>query len=90
MKSQSGVAITLGEGITYSKSSTQQLNSKSSTEAELIALTDAAGHVIWVRDYLIGQGYHVGPATVYQDNMSTIALVKKGYSTSSNTRHINI
>jgi hypothetical protein len=46
MKSQTGVAITLGEGITYSKSTTQQLNSKSSTEAELIALTDAAGHVI--------------------------------------------
>jgi histone deacetylase 1/2 len=90
MKSQTGVAITLGEGITYSKSTTQQLNSKSSTEAELIALTDAAGHVIWVRDYLIGQGYKIGPATVFQDNMSTMALVKKGYSTSNNTRHINI
>jgi hypothetical protein len=90
MKSQTGVAITLGEGITYSKSTTQQLNSKSSTEAELIALTDAAGHVIWVRDYLIGQGYNIGPATIFQDNMSTMALVKKGYSTSNNTRHINI
>jgi hypothetical protein len=90
MKSQTGVAITLGEGITYSKSTTQQLNSKSSTEAELIALTDAAGHVIWVRDYLLGQAYKIGPATIFQDNMSTMALVKKGYSTSNNTRHINI
>jgi histone deacetylase 1/2 len=90
MKSQTGVTITLGEGVTYAKSTTQQLNSKSSTEAELIALTDASGHVIWVRDYLIGQGYPIGPATIYQDNMSTMALVKKGYSTSSNTRHINI
>jgi hypothetical protein len=90
MKSQTGVTITLGEGVTYAKSTTQQLNSKSSTEAELIALTDASGHVIWVRDYLIGQGYPIGPATIYQDNMSTMALVKKGYSTSNNTRHINI
>jgi hypothetical protein len=90
MKSQTGVAITLGNGVTYAKSSTQQLNSKSSTEAELIALTDASGHVIWVRDYLIGQGYNMGPATIYQDNMSTMALVNKGYSTSNNTRHINI
>lgn len=90
MKSQTGVAITLGKGVTYAKSTTQQLNSKSSTEAELIALTDASGHVIWVRDYLIGQGYDIGPVTIYQDNMSTMALVKKGYSTSNNTRHINI
>ena len=90
MKSQTGAAILLGQGVTYVKSSTQQLNSKSSTEAELIALTDASCHVIWVRDYLICQGYNIGPATIYQDNMSTMALVKKGYSTASNTRHINI
>ena len=90
MKSQTGVTITLGTGITYAKSTTQQLNAKSSTEAELIALTDASGHVIWVRDCLIGQGYNIGPATIFQDNMSTMALIKKGYSTSNNTRHINI
>ena len=90
MKSQTGVATTLGTGVTYAKSTTQQLNAKSSTESELIALTDGAGHVIWFRDYLIGQGYDIGPATIYQDNMSTMALVQKGYSSASNTRHINI
>ena len=47
-------------------------------------------HVIWVRDYLINQGYNIGPVTIYQDNKSTMALVKKGYSTANNTRHINI
>ena len=90
MKSQTGVAITFGEGVTLAKSTTQQLNAKSSTESELIALTDASGHVIWVRDYLINQGYNIGPVTIYQDNKSTMALVKKGYSTANNTRHINI
>ena len=40
--------------------------------------------------HTIGQGYDIGPATIYQDNMSTMALVSKGYSTSNNTRHINI
>ena len=90
MKSQTGAAILLGQGVTYVKSSTQQLSSKSSTEAELTALTDASCHVIWVRDYLICQGYNIGPATIYQDNMSTMSLVKKGYSTASNTRHLDI
>ena len=90
MKSQSGMAITLGDGVSLSKSNTQQLNSKSSTEAELIALSDSSGHIIWVRDYLIEQGYKLGTAVVYQDNMSTMASAKKRYSTSDKTRHINI
>ena len=32
----------------------------------------------------------MGSATVYQDNMSTIALVKNGKSNSDRTRHIAI
>jgi hypothetical protein len=32
----------------------------------------------------------MAPATVYQDNMSTIALAAKGRSTSDRTRHIHI
>ena len=32
----------------------------------------------------------MGPATVYQDNMSTIASVKNGKSNSDRTRHIAI
>ena len=32
----------------------------------------------------------VGPAVVYQDNKSTMALIAKGRSTSSRTRHIHI
>jgi hypothetical protein len=32
----------------------------------------------------------MGPATVYEDNMSTIKLAEKGRSTSERTRHISI
>ena len=32
----------------------------------------------------------MGPATIYQDNKSTIALVKNGKSNSDRTRHIAI
>ena len=68
MRSQTGMAISLGQGTTMSNSTTQKLNTKSSTEAELVALSDAAGHIIWTRDYLIGQGYNIGPVNVKQDN----------------------
>ena len=39
MKSHSGVCITLGTGTYYSKSTTQKLNTTSSCEAELVALS---------------------------------------------------
>ena len=63
---------------------------KSSTEAELVALSDNLSQVIWTRDFLADQGYHMAAARVYQDNMSTIALAEKGRSTAERTRHINI
>ena len=50
---------------------------KSSTESELAGLSDFLGQAIWTRDFLIGQGYKVGPAKVFQDNMSTITLAAK-------------
>jgi KUP system potassium uptake protein len=72
------------------KSSKQKLVAKSSTEAELIALSDALGQVIWTRNFLCAQGYDLGPFTVLQDNLSTMTMVKNGASTSDRTRHVNI
>ena len=91
-KSHSGVLISLGGGgPIYMESSKQKLVSKSSTEAELIALSDGISQVIWTRELLLAQGYSdVGPAIVYQDNMSAMALAEKGRSTAKRTRHINI
>jgi hypothetical protein len=90
LKGHSGCVITMGSGVLYVKSNKQKLNAKSSTEAELIALSDALGQVIWTRNFLEDLGYNMEPATVYQDNLSTIAMVKNGSPTSHRTRHINI
>ena len=90
MKSHTGCVIGIGLGPVYAKSSSQKLNTKSSTEAELVGLSDSSNQVIWTRNFLIDQGYHVGPATIYQDNMSTIAMLKNGGSNSARTRHIAI
>ena len=46
--------------------------------------------MISTRNFLEVQGFKMGPAVVYQDNMSTIALVKNGKSNSDRTRHIAI
>jgi len=88
--SHSGVVIMIGLGPIYIKSSKQKIVSKSSTEAELIALSDASSQVIWTRNFLISQGHELGPAKVRQDNKSTMAMVEKGRSTSERTRHISV
>ena len=49
MKSHTESAITLGKGVVYAKSSTQKLTTKSSTEAELVGLSDSANQVLWTR-----------------------------------------
>ena len=90
MRSHTGCVIGIGRGPIYAKSSTQKLNTKSSTEAELVGLSDSAGQVLWTRNWLESQGYKLPPAKIYQDNQSTIALIKKGHSTSEKTRHIAI
>lgn len=53
-------------------------------------MSDSLSTVIWIRQFLQHQGYETGPAIVYQDNKSSMALAQKGRSTSERTRHINI
>ena len=47
----------------------QSRQSKNSTEAELIAVSDALPHIIWTRDFLLEKGYAVPPTTLFQDNL---------------------
>ena len=43
MKSHTGMYMTLGKGATYTASCKRKLNTKSSMEAELVAVNDAMG-----------------------------------------------
>jgi hypothetical protein len=90
LKSHTGAIITLGKGPVYAKSGIQRLNTTSSAESELVALSDSTGQILWTRQFLEYQGYKVGPATIYEDNQSAIKLAENGRSNSSRTRHIAI
>ena len=90
-KSHTGCAIVVGEaGPVDTKSAKQSITTKSSTEAELVALSDTASRAIHLRNFIIEQGYDVGPAVIYQDNMSTLALIKRGRPGAEGSRHIAI
>ena len=90
-KSHSGCAMVLGTGgPVHVKSTKQKLVTKSSTEAELVALSDYASQAVWLRNFIISQGYNVGPVILHQDNMSCMALIKRGGPASERSRHIDI
>jgi histone deacetylase 1/2 len=89
-KSHSGMVVSLGSGPLLVKSVKQKIVTKSSTEAELVALSDMCSIVIWSREFLIAQGEDPPPAVVYQDNQSTMAMIERGASTSERTRHIKV
>ena len=52
MKSHMVIFMTIGKGGAYTSSRKQKLNMKSSTEAELVAIDNAMGQVLWTRHFL--------------------------------------
>jgi hypothetical protein len=90
-KSHTGSYVVIGDtGSVHCKSTKQSIMTKSSTEAELVALSDSANQGLFLRNFLHHQGYDMGPVILYQDNMSTMGLVARGRSGAEKTRHILI
>ena len=63
---------------------------KSSTEAELVALSDSSNQALYLRNFIIGQGHLCGQIIVYQDNMSCMSPIERGRSAAERTRYIAI
>jgi hypothetical protein len=90
MKSHTGGVMSLGTGAAYSTSKKQKLNTKSSTEAELVGVDDVLPQALWTKYFMEAQGYGV-TTILNQDNQSTIKLADNGKASSGKgTRHINI
>jgi hypothetical protein len=91
MRGHTGGVLTLGKGAAYTTSKGQKINTRSSTESELVGVYDVLPQVLWTQYFLEAQGYGVKDCVIYQDNMSTILLAENGKASSSKrTRHINI
>ena len=81
--------MSLGKGAVLSSSRKQKLNTKSSTESELVGVDDVISKILWGKYFIESLGYTVDQNILLQDNKSTILLAKNGkLSSSSKTKHI--
>ena len=91
MRSHTGVMLSLGRGAVYANSTRQKLNTRSSTEAELVGVDDAMPMVLWVKKFMEEQGFKITENIVYQDNQSAILLERNGKrSSTKRTRHLDV
>ena len=72
MRSHTGAITTMGRGATQFISSKQKMNTRSSTEAELVAVDDVIAQILWTLRFLLAQGYPVEANVLLQDNSSAI------------------
>jgi hypothetical protein len=92
-RSQYGITLHLGSfdsGTVYSVSKKSKCVSLSSTEAEYIALCEAAKLIAWARQFLLELSCpQPGPTDVFEDNQSTIRMVYHG-NDKGRTKHIDV
>ena len=78
MRSHTGGCMSFGKGTIHARSSKQRLNTKSSTEAELVGVSEYLPYNIWIVNFLSEQGYHLDMNELKQDNQSAIRMEKTG------------
>ena len=77
-KSHTGGVMTFGQGGVQNISQKQKLNTKSSTDAKLVAADDVSVIIFWTKLFLEAQGYEVEKNILFQDNKSAILLEENG------------
>lgn len=91
LRSHTGSVMTIGKGAVCSHSLKQKLNTRSSTEADLVGVDDIASYVLWTRSFLAEQGYDMSGTIIYQDNRSAILLETNGtFIKGKRSKHIDV
>ena len=89
-KGRTGVVLMLGGAVVGAWSARQKIVTKSSTESEIVAVSDGLNHILWSRWFLMSQGYVPPPTVIYEDNDAVIKIMNNGRNTSHRTKHLKI
>ncbi len=69
-----GAMMSLGKGVAISFSNKQKINTKSSTESELVGANQALSSILHMQHFIEAQGYSVEQNLLFQDYQSTMHL----------------
>ena len=78
MRGHTGGLMTMGVGDIQGKASKQKLNTKISTETEVVGASDYIPWSVWAKRFLEGQGYVLRRNIFYQDNQSAMKIESNG------------
>ena len=73
-KGRTGAYMNLGKEDVTSMSTKHKINTKSSTESELVGADDALPAALWSKYFIEAQGYTVTQNIMYQDNQAALRL----------------
>ena len=91
MRGHTGAHMSMGQGTIVAMSSKQKINTRSSTEAELVGVDQPLPLILWSRLFSQSQGITIDDNILYQDNESAIRMEKNGKaSCTKRTKHIEI
>ena len=76
IRSQTGGTISLSLGVLHAKCSKQKLNAKRLTKAELVGTSECIPYNLWLILFMTAQGYEIKNSILYQNNQSTIPMLK--------------
>lgn len=91
MRGHTGGCVSFGTGIIDEKSSKQKMNTRSSTETEIVGTSEYLPKNIYFELFMEAQGYKLESNKLAQDNQSAMKMERNGKdSCSSNSKHIAI
>jgi hypothetical protein len=91
MRGYLGGGLSLGHGFPIVSSTKQKLNTRSSTETDIVGADDFMPAICWTRYFMKAQGYGVNDNVLFEDNKSSILLEKnRKASSSKRAKRINI
>ena len=83
--------MSLGKGAVASYSRKHKLNTKSSTESEIVSVDQVMPEVCWTYNFLEAQGYSMDYSDIFQDNISAQLLeINSKLSSTKRTKHIKV
>ena len=88
-KGQTGATMLMRRGYIISMSKNLKINTRSSTESDVVGADDGMPKILWTQYIIESKGYNISDSIIYQENKSVMLLENIGKTSSrSITNHI--